>query len=167
MPDLVPWFLVLHVLGAIIAFGPTFSLTVIRDLGRAEPMHGNFATRVSAAISDRRVIPVALTMPVTGIGLIWSVGIDPFSRGARWLLLGIVLYLIALTYSLTIQKSAVGRIIAMTASPPPSPAPGSAPSAPPPALMGAIRTVQRGAILLLGLITAIVFLMVAKPDLGF
>ncbi|MGZ8563085.1 MAG: DUF2269 family protein [Candidatus Limnocylindria bacterium] len=167
MPDLVPWFLVLHVLGAIIAFGPVFSFTVIRDLGRADPMHGNFATRVSAAISDRRVIPVALTMPVTGIGLIWSVGIDPFAREARWLLLGITLYLIALTYSLTIQKSAVGRIISLTASPPPPAAPGSAPSGPPPALMDAIRTVQRGGMLLLGLITVIVFLMVVKPDFGF
>jgi uncharacterized membrane protein len=169
MREFVPWFLVLHVLGAIIAFGPTFSFTVIRDLGRADPMHGNFATRVSAAISDKRVIPVALTMPVTGIGLIWSTGIDPFVPATRWLLLGITLYVIALTYSLTIQKSAVGRIIAMTASssPPPPPAPGAAPSAPPPALMDAIRIVQRGGILLLGLISAIVFLMVVKPNLGF
>lgn len=166
MPELIPWFLVLHVLGAIIAFGPTFSFTVIRDLGRADPMHGNFATRVSAAISDRRVIPVALTMPVTGIGLIWSVGINPFERQSHWLLLGIGLYLVALTYSLTIQKSAVGRIIAMTATPPPPPAPGSAPSGPPPALMAAIRTVQRGGILLLVLISTIVFLMVVKPNLG-
>jgi uncharacterized membrane protein len=167
MRELVPWFLVLHVLGAIIAFGPTFSFTVIRDLGRADPMHGNFATRVSAAISDRRVIPVALTMPVTGIGLIWSAGIDPFIPETRWLLLGVTLYLIALTYSVTIQKSAVGRIIALTASPPPPPAPGTAPSGPPPALMEAIRTVQRGGILLLALISAIVFLMVVKPNFGF
>ena len=167
MREFVPWFLVLHVLGAIIAFGPTFSFTVIRDLGRANPMHGNFATRVSAAISDRRVIPVALTMPVTGIGLIWSAGIDPFIPETRWLLLGVTLYLIALTYSVTIQKSAVGRIIALTASPPPPPAPGTAPSGPPPALMEAIRTVQRGGILLLALISAIVFLMVVKPNFGF
>ena len=166
MPELVPWFLVLHVLGAIIAFGPAFSFTVIRDLGRADPMHGNFATRVSAAISDRRVIPVALTMPVTGIGLIWSAGINPFERESHWLLAGITLYLIALTYSVTIQKSAVERIIAMTASPPPPPAPGSAPSGPPPALMDAIRTVQRGGMLLLALISTIVFLMVVKPNLG-
>jgi uncharacterized membrane protein len=167
MHELVPWFLVLHVLGAIIAFGPTFSFTVIRDLGRADPMHGNFATRVSSAISDRRVIPVALTMPVTGIGLIWSAGIDPFIRETRWLLLGVTLYLIALTYSLTIQKSAVGRIVTLTASPPPPPAAGSSPGGPPPALMDAIRTVQRGGVLLLALITAIVFLMVVKPNFGF
>jgi uncharacterized membrane protein len=167
MRELVPWFLVLHVLGAIIAFGPTFSLTVIRDLGRVDPVHGNFATRVSAAISDRRVIPVAFTMPVTGIGLIWSAGIDPFIRETRWLLLGVTLYLIALTYSLTIQKSAVRRIITLTASPPPPPAAGSSPGGPPPALMDAIRTVQRGGVLLLALITAIVFLMVVKPNFGF
>ena len=167
MPDLVPWFLVLHVLGAVIAFGPTFSFSVIRGLGRAEPMHANFATRVSQAISDRRVIPVALTMPVTGIGLIWSVGINPFTRDTRWLLVGIILYTISITFSLTVQHATVAQIIALTSAPPPPPAPGAPPSGPPPALMANLRRAQRGAMLLIGLILAIVFLMVVKPDLGF
>ena len=167
MPDLIPWFLYLHVLGAIIAFGPTFIFPLIGGMGGAEPMHGNFATRVSHAISARRVIPVALTMPVTGIGLIWSVGLDPFSRAERWLAAGIVLYVIALTYSLAVQTPAVNRIIAMTAGPPPGAPPGPPPSGPPPGLMEIVGKVQRGGMLLSGLIVVIVLLMVVKPDLGF
>ena len=166
MPDLVPWFLVLHVLGAVIAFGPTFSFSVIGALGGAEPMHGNFATRVSAAITTRRVIPVGLTLPVSGIGLIWSVGINPFTRDTRWLLTGIILYAIALTYSLTVQLPTVRRIIGITSGPPPAAAPGSPPSGQPPGLMEAVRKVQRGGMLLSGLIAVITFLMVVKPDLG-
>lgn len=167
MPDLVPWFMVLHVLGAIIAFGPTFSFSVIGGLGGKEPMHANFATRVSEAITTRRVIPIGLTMPVTGIGLIWSAGINPFTRDTRWLLTGIILYAIALTYALIVQLPTVRAIMSMTSAPPPAPAPGSPPSGPPPALMDKIRNVQRGGMLLSGLIVVIAFLMVVKPDFGF
>jgi uncharacterized membrane protein len=164
MPDLVPWFLYLHVLGAIIAFGPSFAFPIIGRMGGAEPMHGNFATRISAAISTQRVVPVALTMPVTGIGLIWSVGIDPLSRDARWLAFGIVLYTVALTYSLAVQLPTVRRIVALTAGPPPGAPP---PAGPPPGLMDAVRKVQRGGMFVSGLVAVIAFLMVVKPDFGF
>ena len=167
MPELVPWFLVLHVLGAIIAFGPTFTFSVIGGLGGAEPMHGNFATRISEAITTRRVIPVGLTMPVTGIGLIWSVGIDPFASHTRWLAAGIVLYAVALTYALAVQLPTVRRIVAMTSGPPPGAPPAPPPGGPPPGLMEAVRKVQRGGMLLSGLIVVIAFLMVVKPNLGF
>jgi hypothetical protein len=140
MPELIPWFLVLHVLGAIIAFGPSFSFPIIGAMGAADRPHANFATRVSHAISVKRTVPVALTMPVTGIGLIWSAGIDPFSRDERWLALG---------------------------SPPPPPPEGASPSGPPPALMALIQKVQRGGLFLSVMIAVIVFLMVVKPDLGF
>jgi len=42
-------------------------------------MHANFATRVSHWVNDRLVEPVAISMAVTGVGLIWSAGIDPFA----------------------------------------------------------------------------------------
>ena len=167
MPALVPWFLYLHVLGAVIAFGPGFTFPIIGGMGGAEPMHGNFATRISLAISTRRVVPVALTMPVTGIGLIWSAGIDPFSRDSRWLLAGIVLYVVALAYSLAVQLPTVRRIVAMTAGPPPGAPAGPPPSGPPPGLMDAVRQAQRGGIFVSGLVVVIVLLMVVKPNFGF
>lgn len=167
MPELIPWFLVLHVLGAIIAFGPSFTFPIIGAMGAAERPHGNFATRVAHAISSKRQIPVSLTMPVTGIGLIWSAGIDPFSQGSRWLALGIVLYVILFTYAVAVQLPTTQRIIAMTSAPPPEGAPGSAPTGPPPELMALIRKVQRGGMFLTLMIVIIVFLMVVKPNLGF
>jgi hypothetical protein len=167
MPNLVPWLLFLHVFGAIIAFGPTYIFPIIGGMGGAEPMHGNFAMRVSHAISSRWVIPLAMTMPVTGVGLILAVGLNPFVREGRWLATGIVLYTIALTYSLTVQTPAVNRIIALTAGPPPGTPPGPPPSGPPPGLPELVRKVQRGGMLLTGLVAIIAFLMVVKPDLGF
>jgi uncharacterized membrane protein len=167
MPELIPWFLVLHVLGAIIAFGPSFSFPIIGAMGAADRPHANFATRVSLAISKKRQVPVALTLPVTGIGLIWSAGIDVFSRSARWLELGIVLYIVLFTYAVTVQIPTTQRIIDMTSAPPPEAPPGPAPAGPPPALMALIQKVQRGGMFLTAMVAVIVFLMVVKPNLGF
>lgn len=167
MPELVPWFLFLHVAGAIIAFGPSFSFPIIGAMGAADRAHGNFATRVGLAISTKRVVPVALTMPVTGIGLIWSAGMDPFSRDSRWLALGIVLYLVLFTFAVAVQLPTTRRIIEMTSGPPPETPPGSAPSGPPPALMALVHRVQRGGLFMSAAVLVIVFLMVVKPDLGF
>ena len=167
MHELIPWFLVLHVLGAIIAFGPSFSFPIIGAMGAADRAHANFAVRVSHAISTKRQVPVALTMPVTGIGLIWSAGIDPFSRDSRWLALGIILYVILFTYAVAVQLPVTNRIIEMTSSPPPDAPAGSAPSGPPPALAALITKVQRGGMFLTAMVVVIVFLMVVKPNLGF
>jgi len=167
MPELIPWFLFLHVLGAVIAFGPAFSFPIIGAMGAADRAHGNFATRVGLAISTKRVVPVALTMPVTGIGLIWSAGFDIFSAGSRWLLLGIVLYVVLFTFSVTVQIPNTRRIIAMTSGQPPETPPGATPGGPPPELMAMIRRAQRGGMFLSVMIAVIVFLMVVKPNLGF
>ena len=167
MPELFPWFLFLHVLGAIIAFGPSFSFPIIGAMGAADRAHGNFATRVGLAISTKRVVPVALTMPVTGIGLIWSAGFDVFRPASRWLLLGIVIYVVLFTFSVTVQIPTTRRIIEMTSGQPPEVPPGAAPAGPPPALMALIKRAQRGGMFLSAMIAVIVFLMVVKPNLGF
>lgn len=154
---LFPWVLFLHVLGAIIAFGPTFAFSILGAMGGQEPQHANFATRASARISDRLVEPLAIFQGVTGVVLIMLTGRDLFAE--RWLLVAIVLYLIALGYSLLVQRRDVHRIIELTSAPPPPDATG-----PPPGLPEVVARVQRaGAIIGIGLVV-IVFLMVVKPQ---
>ncbi len=156
LTSLFPWVLFLHVFGAILAFGPTFAFAIIGAMGGAEPQHANFATRVSERISDRLVTPLAIFQGITGILLIVLSGRDLMA--ARWLLLGIVLYVIALGYSLFIQKQHVKKVVELTSSPPPPDATG-----PPPGLLAEVGAVQRGGMILGGLVTVIVFLMVTKP----
>jgi hypothetical protein len=156
---LFPWLLFLHVLGAIVAFGPTFAFSIVGAMGGAEPQHANFATRVSHAITSRRVLPIGITLPITGLGMIAVAGINPLARSHWWLALGIVLYLTAYGYGFFVQRHLVERIVQMTSSPPP---PGA--SGPPPELMALIRRVQRGGIGMGLLIVTIVFLMVVKPQ---
>ena len=106
---LFPYVLFLHVIGAILAFGPTFAFSIIGAMGGQEPQHANFATRVSAKISDRLVAPLAILQGITGVLLILISGRDLFA--SLWLVIAIVLYAIALGYSLLIQRRDVGRII--------------------------------------------------------
>jgi Predicted integral membrane protein (DUF2269) len=178
--NLFPLLVFVHVLGAIIAFGPTFSFPIIGAMGGKERMHANFATRVSERISEVQVVPLAIFQGITGLGLIYFGNIDLFK--STWLLVAIVLYLIAIGYAIFVQKPIVMKVIAMTGG---TPAPGAVPAppagapaggapaggspaggppagGPPPELMATIKRVQRGGALLAVLIVAIVFLMVTK-----
>ena len=155
---LIPWLLLLHVLGAIVAFGPTFAFPIIGSMGGAEPMHGNFATRVSETVSSRIVYPIGITLPITGALLILVSGRDLSARDNWWLGIAIILYVIAYGYSFFYQRKIVERIIALTSGPPP---PGA--SGPPPELPPLVKQVQRGGMFLTVLLVLIIFLMVVKP----
>ena len=150
-------FLFLHVMGAIIAFGPVFSFPIIGRMGGAEPQHANFATRATEAIAQQRVLPLAIFQGITGVALILVTGINLLAT--PWLLIGIVLYLIVLGYNVFIGTPTVKKIIEMTSTPPP---PGA--SGPPPELLAAIQKVQRGGMFSGLMIVLIVILMVAKPQ---
>jgi uncharacterized membrane protein len=156
----VPLLLLLHVLGAIVAFGPTYIFPIIGGMGAKEPMHAPFATRVSKAISDRVVIPLAVFQAVTGVLLILAAGWDLTEPRGRWLISAIVLYVIALGYATTIQSRNVRRIIELMEAP----RPADAPPGPPPGLPQLAKAIQRGGMLLITLITLIVLLMVLKPS---
>jgi uncharacterized membrane protein len=153
---LLPWLLLLHVFGAIVAFGPVYAFPIIGGMGGKEPQHANFATRVSDMISKQRVFPLAVFQGITGVGLILVTGINLLTT--PWLLIGIVLYLITISYNFLVQTPTAQRIIEMTSTPPP---PGA--SGPPPELLALIRRVQLGGMFSAVMIALIVFLMVVKP----
>lgn len=155
---LIPWLLFLHVLGAVVAFGPTFAFPLIAGMGGREREHANFATRISETISKRIVLPVALTMPVTGAGMILIAGLDLSARAYWWLGIAIVLYVIAISIAIFNNIPAAARIVELTSAPPP---PGSGPPA---ELPGLINRVKRGGMINTVLIVVIVLLMVVKPQ---
>ena len=151
--------LFLHVFGAILAFGPTYAFALIGAMGGKEPMHANFATRVSHHISTTLVYPLAVFQGITGVVLILLSGID--LTKSLWLGIAIILYLFALTYSFTIQRKAVEHLIELTTMPAGGPPPG-APAGPPPGVPAAVKKVQQGGMILGLTIAVIVFLMVTK-----
>jgi uncharacterized membrane protein len=157
--------LFVHVLGAIIAFGSSFSaFPLLGSMSGQEPAHANFGSRVSDAISTKFVRPLAILQGITGVALIWAGSID--LTKALWLDVAIVLYLIAIGYALFVQIPVSHRLVELTSGGPPPAAAGDAPVAPkgpPPELLAAARQARRGGMFLGLMITAIVFLMVTKP----
>lgn len=160
--SLFPWFLFAHVLGAIIAFGPTFSSPIIGRMGAAERAHGNFAMRLSRQLARVQILPLAIVQGITGIGLVITGNIDVLKL--PWLMIAIVLYLIAIGFAIFVQTPRAKRIIEMTTPPPDAP-PSSGPPAggPPPGLAAEIAKIKMGGTLLIALVSSIVFLMVVKP----
>ncbi|HSL33760.1 MAG TPA: DUF2269 family protein [Candidatus Limnocylindrales bacterium] len=156
---LFPYLLFLHVLGAIVAFGPTFAFPFIGAMGGGEPQHANFATRVSHTLAHRLVYPIGITLPITGLLMMLVRGIDPSQRVYWWLGLAIVLYVIAYGYSFFVQRGLIHRVIEMTSSPPP---PGA--SGPPPELMALGKRIGQGGMVMSVLLLSIIFLMVVKPQ---
>jgi hypothetical protein len=159
MTWLFPYLLFLHVVGAIAGFGPSFTFPLIGAMGGKERQHGNFATRVSEAISSKLIYPIGITLPITGALMIWVMSIDLTSRAYWWLDIAIVIYVVLYAYSFFYQRKVVERVIELTSAPPPPDAPG-----PPPELPGLVKKIQRGGMgLTIGLLT-IIFLMVVKPQ---
>ena len=75
MSGLVPILLPIHVITAIVAFGPNFAMPIIARMAAQEPQHGLFALRLTDRIERRLVLPLALTMPISG-------GLLPSPRGS-------------------------------------------------------------------------------------
>lgn len=164
MSPLAELFLLLHVLGAIAVFGPTFAFPLIARQAQRAPQHGHFAATVSDLIERRIVIPGAIVQGITGLGLILSIPVDLTSPAWHWLLGGITLYLAAILYAIFVQAPASEKMVHLTAGGPPAGAPpAGAPVGPPPELVATARKLQRGGMFLTTMIVLIVILMVTKP----
>ena len=154
--------LFLHVAGAIVGLGPSFALGIIAAAGGAEPLHTNFALRLQERLSTRLVLPAGIVQGITGVLLIWKLGLNVFST--LWLAVAIVLYLIVLATSWFVAIPTARQLIAATSNPPPPPPEGAPrPSGPPPHIAALVRRGQMSGITISVLMVVIIFLMVTKP----
>ena len=79
MSPLLALFLFLHVMGAIIVFGPSFAFPLIAGQAQKMPQHGHFAAVVSEVIERRIIIPGAIVQGITGLILIVLLGVNPLT----------------------------------------------------------------------------------------
>jgi hypothetical protein len=157
-------FLFLHVMGAIIVFGPTFVFPIIASQAQKSPQNGPFAAALSELIERRIVLPGAVVQGITGVALIFILGADLTSSAYRWLVGGIILYLIAVGFAAFVQAPNAEKMVHLTAGGPPAgPPPAGAPAGPPPEIAALGKKLQQGGMLLTVLIVLIVILMVTKP----
>ena len=157
MPWLGTLFLYLHIGGAIVAFGPTIAFPIIGARAAKEPMHGNFALRVTEFLTERVVEPGAIFVFLMGVGLIITRGYNLIED--LWVTVAIVLFLITLSFSYFVQLRTVREMIAMTNQPPPP----DAPPGPPPGFPQLSTRAARGGAFMTLLLFTILALMVVKP----
>ncbi len=163
---MIQLFLLLHVLGAIAVFGPTFAFPLISRQAAATPQHGHFAAMVMDLIERRIVIPGAIVQGITGVVLIVLLGWYPNGGTYIWLSVAILLYLVAVIYAITVQAPASEKMVKLTAGGPPAGAPpAGAPAGPPPEVAATARKLARGGMFMTVLIVLIVILMVTKPGI--
>ena len=158
-------FLFLHVMGAIAVFGPTFVFPVITSQARKSPQNFPFAATLSEYIERRIVIPGAIVQGITGLILIGILGVNPLTNTAyHWLIPGIALYLVAITFAITVQAKNAEKMVHLMSNMPPGPPPAGAPAGPPPEVVELGKKLQQGGMLLTVLIVLIVIFMVTKPQ---
>jgi uncharacterized membrane protein len=149
--------LTLHILGAIGAFGFGFTAPIFASAAAREPQHGPWYLRAVKRVSDVVIVPLALSMVVTGFLLVYSIG-DHRLFEQLWLSLSFVIYVVAILAVFLVQRPALKKVIELTAQPP-------GPDGPPaevPALLDRLKYIGIG---LTVAVIVIVYLMVAKPVL--
>jgi hypothetical protein len=151
-------FLLLHIAAAIFAFGPTLVFPINGSLIQKNPSSLHFGMELNHLIESRLVLPLALSMSVTGVAMILNVGIN--LTKTVYLDVAIILYVIAVGIALFNQIPATKKLIEMSATPPP---PGAPPGPPPPAIMEQINRAKYCGMVLTVLLFIIIILMVVKP----
>jgi len=155
--------LFLHILGAIAAFGFGFYAPIFGAAAAREPQHGNWYLRATRRVSNGVLVPVAISMAITGTLLVVETGgMRRFEQ--LWLTVSVILYVIALLIVFLAQRPALARVIELTSAPA-GPDAAPAPGGPPAEVPALVRRLRILGLVLLVLTVAIVALMVWKPIL--
>ena len=121
------------------------------------PQHMRFALVLNQRIEMRLVVPLALSVLLSGAGLIWSADIDFFH--SPFLIVAVALYLVAVGIALGGLVPATERLVHLTENMPSPPPVG----APPTEVMSLIGRSRRLGALLGVLFLVIIFLMIVQP----
>jgi len=118
--DWYTFWLILHVIGAVVAFGPTYVFPLISTRGKKNPKHASFAAEVTVAIAERYTMPAAISLLASGLAMMFIRDINLVQNG--WLLISFILYFIAVGYSIFNQTPTgkqLVRILKESDGPPP------------------------------------------------
>ena len=164
------FFLVMHVLGVIIAFGPDIVMVpLIATMGQKYPRYSAFAAEVIHVFESKVATPVAVLIPLFGVGLIYTAHVDLWK--SEWLIVAIVLYIAAFFFAVTIQTRNSAQFVKLLQSMPPPPEPGvppgPEPGGPPPQVAELGRKLQLGGMYLSFSVIAILVLMIWRPGAAF
>lgn len=167
MSWLYPWLLFAHVLGVVLAFGPTYAYGTYAGLAAQEggPAR-SFNDRARALVNRRMVMPGTLLVLLSGIGIIWVLDYPWTAQSARWLQASIVLFLGMIAYNLVVSRRRQARLAALMAEARAAASPDGPPPAPSSEAVELIRRIRRDGKAMGVMVIVILFLMVVKPQVG-
>src|SRR5579859_1162078 len=154
MSLLVAILVLIHVAGAIIGFGPTFTFAILGPMaGKAGPQGGLALLEAMEAIEKTLVVPVAMVFqPLSGLALIFVSGYNVGFFSHYWLWVGIILYAIAFYLGIFGQNRRLARMIELAKAGPPTPE-----------FIAMAKKVGQMSPVITVLIVVIIVLMVTKP----
>jgi hypothetical protein len=156
----IRFFLLLHVLGAIAALGPTLTYGMWIALAeRSDPKTRSFVLRSISWLDSHLPTPAYIAQAVTGVVLIALLGLSFFDTG--WLVVGVAIYVVLVILAIAAYAPAFRRQQALADAIAADPSDDAAVAAYP----GAARTSQIFGGVVAGLTLVVVFLMVWKPSL--
>jgi hypothetical protein len=155
------FWLFLHILAAVIAFGPIFVFPIIGTLVAQSPQNMWFAVELNRRIEMRLVVPLALSLLVSGSGLIWTASINFFQT--VYLIVAVALYLLAIAIAFSVLLPTTHRLLHIAER---GAAPGAAAAVsggPPVEVMALVRRNQVFGGITTVLFLVIIFLMIVQP----
>lgn len=166
------FYLIVHILGVVVAFGPTFGFPFFGMLVQKYPQAAMFFTEGSEIIEKRLTLPLAVVVPLAGVGLIYT-GHIPLIH-SKWLIASIILYTAAFSFALLVQVPTTVKLLHVLRSMPPPPSGpagppaggGGPPGGPPPEVAGLTRRLQFGGMYLAVSVAVITILMIWQPGGG-
>lgn len=158
------FYLIVHILGVIIAFGPDFAFPFMAALVEKHPQAALYASEAMDLITRRLTLPLAVVIPLAGTGLIYTAHVDLWH--SEWLLISIVLYIAAFFFALLVQLRNGARMVHLLRSMPPGPPPEGA-TGPPPEIAALAKKLQLGGMYLGLSIVVIAILMIWQPGGAF
>lgn len=151
---LVHLLLFLHIMAAIVAFGPSYAFPIIMGMARKDPQHMAFGAKVIHTISSKVTKLGAIAAGILGILLIPAS--DLSLKDNPWLLISLLIYAIALVFAIVVQGPNSEKMVELLSAG----TPGEAPSAEVPELA---KRLQMGGTMLGVAVIILVLLMVFKP----
>ena len=156
------WLLV-HIMSTVVAFGPTYTFPAIAALARKNPRHAPFAAQLTHLIETRYAWPFVVLAGVSGVILILDADIPMFE--VPWLYISVIIYVLAVAFSAIVQTPNSRKMVRLTAQlAEAGPPPEGAPAGPPPELAALGKKLQMGGIALSIASLAVFFLMIWQPD---
>jgi uncharacterized membrane protein len=146
--------LLVHILGAIIGFGPTFAFAILGPMSaKAGPQGGVALLEAMHAIESKLTVPVAIfVQPLTGLALIVlrSYHVNFFSH--YWLWISLIAYAAAFYLAIFGQNKRLARMIELAKAGPPTPE-----------FIATAKTLARTGPIITVLLVVVIVLMVVKP----